>query len=94
MTPRTTTTYQVCPQCKGEGTMVNRAVSVWTYADRIADPDGFEAMLRGVYNVPCDRCNGLRVVTHESERRFAHDREDHFTMLREQGIYPGNPDYF
>jgi len=86
--------YELCPQCRGSGKMVHRALSVWTQEDRYADPDGFEDMMRGCYDVVCDRCNGLRVVTVESEREFSERRQDHFTMLREQGIYPGNPDYF
>ena len=86
--------YRVCPLCRGEGKTVHPAVSVWTGADIAEDPDGFEGMLAGDYDVPCPRCNGLRVVTKESERKYAEDRADHFTMLRESGIYPGSPDWF
>lgn len=86
--------YIVCPQCEGEGSMVNRAVSVWTESDRDEDPEGFEAMLEGRYDVACDMCGGKRVVTQSEEDDFRERRQDHFLMLREQGIYPGSPDYF
>jgi DnaJ-class molecular chaperone len=86
--------YRVCPTCRGEGTMVMRAASVWTSEDRDADPDGFESMMRGDYDVPCDECGGKRVVSAQDERDFAERRADHFTMLREQGVYPGSPDYY
>lgn len=86
--------YRVCPECQGEGKIVHRALSVWTAEDRYNDPDGFEDMMRGVYDITCDMCNGLRVVTSEMVKRFDESRKDHFTRLQEQGIYPGNPDYF
>jgi len=86
--------YKLCPQCRGTGKMVHPALSVWTASDRYEDPDGFEGMMRGDYDITCDRCLGLRVVTVVSERKYHQNREDHFTMLMEQGIYPGNPDYF
>ena len=86
--------YELCPQCEGSGRMVNRALSVWTESARDEDPEGFENMLHGHYDVKCDRCNGLRVVTKESDRRFKENREDHYTYLMESGIYPGSPDFF
>lgn len=86
--------YRVCGTCQGEGKMVHRAASVWTSEDRAADPDAFEDMLEGRYDVPCDECHGKRVVSDADERDFAERRADHFTMLREQGIGPGSPDWF
>lgn len=86
--------YRVCPQCEGEGKMVNRAVSVWSEDDRYDDPDGFEDMMNGVYDVTCDKCRGQRVVSAQDERDFAERRAMHFEMLREQGVYPGSPDWF
>lgn len=86
--------YKVCPECRGEGKVVHRAVSVWTSEDRAEDPDGFEDMMRGMYDVPCPECNGLHVVDQEVEEEFKDKEDAHFEMLREQGIYPGNPDYF
>jgi DnaJ-class molecular chaperone len=86
--------YSVCPECRGEGKIVHRGLSVWTESDRFEDPESFEAMMEGRYDVTCDRCNGLRVVTTESELEFNEQRENHFEMLREQGIYPGSKDWF
>lgn len=86
--------YEVCPQCEGEGKMVNRAVSVWTAYDRDEDPEGFEDMMNGLYDVPCDMCQGKRVVTPQRLEEFEDERRDHFTRLQESGIYPGSRDYF
>lgn len=86
--------FEVCPTCEGEGSIVHRALSVWTQADADEDPDSFEAMLAGRYDVTCDECNGLRVVDAARRAAYADEREDHFTRLAESGIYPGSPDYF
>ena len=86
--------WEVCPQCEGEGKMVHPALSVWTESDRAEDPESFEAMLEGRYDVVCDRCNGLRVVDAESEERYAEDVRDRHTRLMESGIYPGSPDWY
>ena len=85
--------YQVCPQCEGSGTMVHRSLSVWTAEDRYEDPDGFEDMMNGAYDVSCDMCDGQRVVTREDLQAFQHRREDHYTMLMESGIGPGHRDW-
>lgn len=90
----TTTKYSVCPTCRGEGKMVNPAVSVWTADDISDDPEGFESMMRGDYDVKCVECNGLRVVTAQSRREYRERQAEHRLMLQEQGIYPGSPDYF
>lgn len=86
--------WMLCPQCEGEGMMVHRAMSVWTAEDRYEDPDGFEDMMNGFYDVECDMCHGLRVVDKEMMKQFEEEREDHYTMLMEQGIYPGSKDWF
>ena len=81
------TKYRVCPLCSGEGTVVNRALSVWTGEDIANDPDGFEEMLSGTYDVACYRCDGLRVVTAQSERAYRQEREDMRTYAMESGQY-------
>jgi DnaJ-class molecular chaperone len=86
--------YQVCGTCQGEGKIVNPAVSVWTYEDREEDPEGFEHMMEGRYDQACPECGGKRVVTEEQIQEYREKREDYFTMLQEQGIYPGSRDYF
>ncbi len=86
--------YRVCPQCEGEGRMVARHSQVWTESDRDEDPEGFQNMLEGRYDVACDMCKGLRVVTAAQIKEFHHRRDDHFTQLQEMGIYPGSSDYY
>ena len=77
--------YEVCPKCEGRGTAVNPVLSVWTESDRYDDPEGFERMLAGDYDVICPRCNGLRVVSQESEEDFRERVEDAHTRAWESG---------
>lgn len=79
--------YQLCPRCEGRGTVVNPALSVWTEDDRALDPEGFEDMMEGRYDVGCPRCNGLRVVevSREAEQRERERLEDLRTMAAESG---------
>lgn len=85
--------YEVCPRCEGEGTIVHPSLSVWTESDRDDDPEGFESMMRGAYDVACTECGGRRVVTAEDEADYAERQRDHRVMLAEQGIYPGSRDW-
>ena len=86
--------FEVCPTCAGEGSTVHPGLSVWTESDRYDDPEGFEHMLAGRYDVTCPECNGLRVVDAARRAEYADERADHFTRLAESGIYPGSPDYY
>jgi len=67
--------YEVCPQCEGEGKIVNPAVSVWTRQDIDEDPENFENMRNGMFDVPCDLCHGQRVVTADDMDSFRERRE-------------------
>ena len=89
-----TTKYSVCPRCEGEGSTVHPYVSVWTESDRAEDPEGFDDMLRGVYDVPCPECGGKRVVTAEDEADYQEREQDRRTAMYEDGIYPGSPDWY
>ena len=56
--------YEVCPNCNGKGTQVNPAIdghglSVEDFAE---DPDFEGAYFSGVYDIPCMKCGGKRVV--------------------------------
>jgi hypothetical protein len=86
--------YIVCPTCHGHGQIVHPALSVWTQSDRYEDPEGFEGMMRGDYDVPCPECEGLRVVTLSRMQAYAREQADHRTYLLESGVYPGSPDWF
>lgn len=48
----------ICPDCEGEGKHVHEDLSVWTASDREENPDGFDDMMRGHYDVKCERCQG------------------------------------
>ena len=60
--------YEVCLRCDGEGKMVNPALSVWTGSDIDDDPEGFDNMINGMYDVVCPECKGklaLAIVKEE-----------------------------
>lgn len=86
--------YEVCPRCEGEGKIVHPGLSVWTESDRWEDPEGFEDMMSGRYDVTCPECHGLRVVTENQEEEYEERRRDEHTRLAESGIYPGSRDYY
>jgi len=93
-TTMTSTKYHVCQTCRGEGKVVNPAVSVWTADDRYDDPEGFESMMRGDYDVTCPECFGKRVVTRSEAAAFAERERDRRTMFMESGVYPGSRDWY
>jgi hypothetical protein len=55
----------VCWQCRGEGTHVDPAIDghgiTQEEMDRLG-PEFLEDYLRGMFDVPCQECNGLRVL--------------------------------
>lgn len=54
---------EVCPRCRGEGHHDHEAFSNGlTQADFAEDPEFAEQYRRGLYNVPCSRCQGIRVI--------------------------------
>lgn len=63
--------FVVCDRCEGRGKHVNpsidgNGISAEQFAE---DPDFKESYLRGDYDVPCERCHGLRVVAVLNEER-------------------------
>ncbi len=65
--------WELCPRCRGNGTIVHPALSVWTAEDRDNDPEGFEQMMEGHYDIKCPECNGLRVISSNDSATY-HDR--------------------
>ena len=61
--------YEVCPNCEGKGSHVNRAIDGHGLSreDFDEDPDFREDYMSGVYDVPCDQCKGTRVVLEPDE---------------------------
>jgi len=56
--------FQVCPNCKGRGTIDPPSfVQGWTSSEWAQeDPDFHESYLKGDYDVPCPMCGSIRVV--------------------------------
>lgn len=84
----------VCPRCQGEGRIVHPAVSVWTGSDIDDDPDGFEEMMQGSYDMSCILCGGRRVVTQVEIDELEQDRGAAREMAMESADWEGysNPD--
>lgn len=89
-----TDTYEVCPECEGHGKTVNPLLSVWTESNRYEDPEGFDNMMSGLYDVTCPTCKGLRVVTAQRLAEHEEEERDRRTSLMESGIYPGHTDWY
>lgn len=55
--------YEVCDLCGGKGSHVNPSIDAHglTAEDFHDDPEFAEAYGRGVYDVPCNNCDGMRV---------------------------------
>jgi hypothetical protein len=56
--------FEVCSRCRGTGSHVNPAVDGHGIPahEFVEDPDFAESYFAGVYDVPCERCHGKRVV--------------------------------
>jgi hypothetical protein len=61
-----------CPECRGKRTIVHPDLSVWTQDDIAEDPESFEAMMQGRYDIRCPACKGEGVVDPEE---YAFDLE-------------------
>jgi len=62
--------WVICPECNGEGTIVHPACSVWTQDDIAEDPDSFEEMMRGTYDVTCNTCHGSGKIREPTEEEL------------------------
>lgn len=64
--------FVVCHRCEGKGTHVNPAIdgNGLSREDFDADPDFAEGYMRGDYDIACQTCKGLRVVTQVDRKRL------------------------
>ena len=82
--------WEICPSCEGEGKVVHPACSVWTAEDRYEDPDGFESMMNGDYDVTCAECHGSGKVRAEDEEKYRERLED----ARIRAMESGDPEMY
>lgn len=54
--------YEVCPHCRGEGTVVDPSVDCSGIAHGEYDPHFEEQYFSGAFRITCTRCDGLRVI--------------------------------
>lgn len=65
--------WSICSSCQGDGCQVHPALSVWTGSDRDEDPEGYEDMMGGAYDVACAECEGSGKVLEVLERDLLHE---------------------
>lgn len=78
---------KLCPQCDGDGTMVNPAIdgNGLSSEDFAEDPDFREQYMRGDYDVKCDECDGNKFVLEPLIDDLPENiRTDYFRHLEEQ----------
>lgn len=90
------TKYIVCPYCDGEGSYVNPGIehdgggftaSEWQEAC-YEDPDFADDYFGGVYNIPCEKCHGKRVVLDVDEDAIDPELLDKYHQyLREESYF-------
>jgi len=94
--------WEICSRCDGEGTQVHPAFSVWTSEDRAEDPEAFEAMMAGAYDIPCKVCGGTgKVKIHEDDGTCEEydDYQERYNDARTRAMEMGdweayqNPEY-
>jgi hypothetical protein len=85
--------WQICPNCYGEGTHVNRnidgnGISPEEFAE---DPDFAEAYFSGVYDVGCEECKRegkiLAVVIPEDESLWSDDMRAYVEHQNDEADY-------
>lgn len=57
--------YIVCPQCGGKGTQTLHGAAYTREEMDELGPEFMDDYLSGVYDHPCDHCQGKRVTTQE-----------------------------
>lgn len=85
--------YEVCPTCRGKGSHVNRAIdgNGLTREDFDENPGFFEDYMSGVYDVPCEECNGLRVVL-VADQEYMEQNDPHTLELYNKYLEQKNID--
>jgi RecJ-like exonuclease len=78
--------FKVCPRCDGKGTHVNPSIdgNGISQEEFDRDPDFEEAYFGGMYDVPCYRCKGLRVVAVVDENRLTPKQKARIARYRVQ----------
>lgn len=81
--------WMICPECEGEGKIVHPACSVLTGEDIAEDPESFEEMMRGTYDVTCNTCHGAGKIVEPTEEEMDAERE-RAEMARTQAAENGD----
>ena len=75
-------TYELCPNCKGKGSVCGvtgngMTSSEWDeFTDGGRDYETIEAYNSGAYNKPCPTCKGKRVVTEVEFKELLIEEDD------------------
>jgi RecJ-like exonuclease len=86
--------WKICPRCEGDGKVVHPACSVWTQEDRYNDPDGFDEMMEGAYDVTCQRCGGTGKVRSDGEDEDGYSYAERLADAKLRGMEDGDPELY
>ena len=83
------TRWIICPACRGNGSHVNPAIDAGgiSTADFADDPDFADNYMDGMYDLPCDKCNGTGKVTAAALEDIRQAAEDRKLAALEDGDY-------
>lgn len=76
--------WMICPDCDGEGTHVNDALSTPS-SEMMEDEDFREGYFAGNYDVRCERCDGSGKVHKDRDRGFSRARTRAGRLVNEAG---------
>ena len=78
--------WEVCDLCGGNGTHVNPSLDAGGLSDDCADDEDFmDDYMAGAYDVPCNSCQGRRVVPGVDEKNCSEELLDaYYTYLQEE----------
>jgi hypothetical protein len=78
--------YDVCPRCHGHGSITNPSIGAITGDEWERDwsPEEREDYVRGVYDVTCPQCQGLRVVVIPDRSKLTDEDKAHLKQYRKE----------
>jgi len=84
------TKWMVCPLCNGKGTHINPSIDAGglTWEDFEEDPDFAADYKAGMYDIPCNKCTGKRVIKVPNyDRMTTKEKEAYEKWQKEEAEY-------
>lgn len=75
--------YAICDTCRGKGTHVNPAIDCDGFEPE--GPDDMEMYMSGVYDVPCNGCDGSgKILEPDADANKKEDLDRYYSWVRDQ----------